>query len=198
MSTANNDNFLIKRIAKGDQTGLGDLYDRYKALVFSIAFNVLGNMEDAEEVTLDVFSKIWEKAESYTNKRGTVRVWIAIIARHRSIDVLRRRNIRLTSQSPKWADACLDCLPASGDNPGDNLDMAIARKTISDALAQLPTRQKDALSLAYFRGFSHSQIAELLSEPLGTVKTRIRSAMKTLRKITMDEKMDLPNKSKIK
>ena len=188
LPTNNNDKFLLERIAKGDQTGLSDLYDRYKILVFSIAFNVLGNMEDAEEVTLDVFIKIWEKAESYTSRKATVKVWVASIARNRSIDVLRRRNARLTLQSPKWADACLDCLPAL-ENPEEDLEMAMAHKAVTDALAQLPESQRDALSLSYFRGFSHSQIAEALSEPVGTVKTRIRSAMQTLRKIlTVDKK----------
>ena len=76
LPTNNNDRFLLKRIAKGDQTGLSDLYDRYKTLVFSIAINVLSNTEDAEEVTIDVFSKIWEKAESFTSGRATVKAWM--------------------------------------------------------------------------------------------------------------------------
>ena len=192
MPTRKNDNFLLERIVKRDPAGLNDLYDRYKTLVFSIAFNVLGNTEDAEEVTIDVFSKIWEKAESYTSRKATVKVWVASITRNRSIDVLRRRNTRLTSQSPKWADACIDCIPAL-ENPEIDLEMATAHKAVTDALAQLPERQRDALSLAYFRGFSHSQIAEALAEPLGTVKTRIRSALQTLRKIMMEDKNARPN-----
>ena len=67
--TNKNDKYLLERIAKGDPAGISDLYDRYKTLVFSVAYNVLGNMEDAEEVTIDVFSKVWEKAESYTPKK---------------------------------------------------------------------------------------------------------------------------------
>ena len=192
MPTRKNDNFLLERIVKRDPAGLSGLYDRYKTLVFSIAFNVLGNTEDAEEVTIDVFSNIWEKAESYTSRKATVKVWVASIARNRSIDVLRRRNTRLTSQSPKWADACLDCIPAL-ENPEKDIEMAMAHKAVTEALAQLPKRQRDALSLAYFRGFSHSQIAEALAEPLGTVKTRIRSALQTLRKIMMEDIKERPN-----
>lgn len=183
-----NDKVILERIVRGDSTGLSDLYDRYKTLIFSIAFNILGNNEDAEDVTIDVFSKIWEKAESYASRRATVKVWIASIARNRSIDALRRRNARLTLHSPKWADACLDCLPAL-ENPEEDLEMAMVRKTITEALAQLPENQRDALSLSYFKGYSHNQIAEALSEPLGTVKTRIRSAMQTLHKLlTVDKK----------
>ena len=161
MPANKNDKYLLERIAKGDPAGISDLYDRYKTLVFSVAYNVLGNMEDAEEVTIDVFSKIWEKAESYTSPKATVKVWVARIARNRSIDMLRRRNVRLTSQSPKWADACLECLPAN-ENPEEDLEIAMAHRAITDALAQLPANQRDALSLAYFRGYSHSQIAEIL------------------------------------
>lgn len=180
------DKYLLERIAKRDPAGLSVLYDRYKTLVFSVACNVLGNMEDAEEVTIDVFSKVWEKAESYTPQKASVKVWVARIARNRSIDVLRRRNVRLTSQSPTWADSCLDCLPANG-NPEDDLEMAMAHRAITNALAQLPPNQRNALSLAYFRGYSHSQISEILGEPLGTVKTRIRSALQKLRKIMGDD-----------
>lgn len=183
----NNDKDLLKSIAEGDPSGLSDLYDRYKTLVFSIAFNVLGNIEDAEEVTIDVFNKVWEKAESYTSKKASVKVWIASIARNRSIDALRRRNTRLTSQSPKWADACLDCIP-SPKNPEKELETAMDHRLITNALPQLPASQRDALSLAYFMGYSHSQISEILAEPLGTVKTRIRLALQTLRKILMDDK----------
>lgn len=186
MITNKNDKYLLERIAKGDPAGISDLYDRYKTLVFSVAYNVLGNMEDAEEVTLDVFSKVWEKVESYSSPKATVKVWIASIARNRSIDVLRRRNVRLTSLSPKWADACLECLPAH-ENQEEDLEMAMAHRAITNALAQLPSNQRDALSLAYFRGYSHSQIAEMLDEPLGTVKTRIRSAVQKLRKIMSDD-----------
>ena len=181
-----NDIFLLEKISQGDQSGLSDLYDRYKTLVFSIAFHFLGNREDAEEVTLDVFSKVWEKAATYNTRKATVRTWLTKIARNRAIDLLRRRNARFTIQNPTWADACLDCLPASED-PESNLEMAVIHKEMTDALAQLPQNQRDTLALAYFKGLSHSQIAEALAQPLGTVKTRIRSALQTLRKIMADK-----------
>ena len=180
---------------KGDPSGLSDLYDRYKTLIFSIAFHVLGNREDAEEVTLDVFAKVWEKATAYTARKATVKTWLTTIARNRSIDLLRRRNTRFTGQNPTWTEACLDCMPAL-DDPEASLELAAMHREVNDALARLPTNQRDALALAYFKGLSHRQIADTLQEPLGTVKTRIRSAMQTLRKILLTEKKDTLLKSK--
>lgn len=189
MPVFKDDSSILSRVAQGESSGLNDLYDRYKTLVFSIALHVLGNREDAEEVTLDVFSKVWENAGDYIAKKATVKTWITAITRNRAIDLLRRRNVRFNAQNPAWADACLDCMPAS-DDPAGSLEMAVAKKQVTDALAQLPANQREALSLAYFRGFSHSQIAEELAEPLGTVKTRIRSALQTLRKTMLNHKKD--------
>lgn len=191
LPTDNHDIVLLERIAHGDADGLSELYDRYKTLIYSIAYHVLGNAEDAEEVTLDVFGKIWEKANAYTAQKASVKVWMTSIARNRSIDMLRRRKTRFTSQSPKWADACLDCMSA-GDDTQATLETAMMHQTMADALDRLPANQREALALAYFRGLSHSQIAETLSEPLGTIKTRIRSALQTLRKIILNEKKDPP------
>lgn len=181
------DNFLLERIVNGDQTGLRKLYDRYQTVVFGLAFHVLGNREDAEEVTLDVFTKVWEKADVYTAHKANVRTWLTAITRNRAIDLLRRRNIRFTAQSPTWADACLDCMPAPDDQEA-SLDLAILRKKVADALVQLPSNQREVLALAYFRGLSHSQIAKELAAPLGTVKTRIRSAMRKLRNLIVNDK----------
>lgn len=189
MPVFKDDSSILARVAQGESSGLNDLYDRYKTLVFSIALHVLRNREDAEEVTLDVFSKVWENAGDYTAKKATVKTWITAITRNRAIDLLRRRSIRFSAQNSGWTDACLDCMPAS-DDPSRSLEMAVAKKHVTDALAQLPVNQREALSLAYFRGFSHSQIAEELAEPLGTVKTRIRSALQTLRKTMLNDKKD--------
>jgi RNA polymerase sigma factor (sigma-70 family) len=172
---------LLRQVAKGDQDALARLYDRYKVLVYSIAHNVVGNREDAEEIAIDVFSQIWEKAGSYNPERASVTAWISSLARYRSIDTLRRRTSRFNLHNPKWSDACIDCMP-SQDNPLEDVETALTQKEVSVALAELPANQKEALSLSYFKGLSHGQIAEALNEPVGTVKTRIRSAMQSLRK----------------
>ena len=187
MNAYKKDSALLADIARGESDGLTSLYDRYKTLVFSIALHVLGNREDAEEATLDVFGKVWEKAGDYSERKASVKTWLAAIARNRAIDVMRRRNTRFTAQSPTWADACLDCMPASEDQHA-SLEMAAMHKEMVDALSRLPANQRDALALAYFRGLSHSQIADELGEPLGMVKTRIRSALQTLRNSLLDPK----------
>lgn len=187
MTAFKDDRSLLESIARGDSTGLGELYDRYKTLVFSIAFHILGSREDAEEATLDVFSKVWERAADYNARKATVKTWLTRIARNRAIDLLRRRNARFTGQNPAWADACLECMPGS-DDPAGHLEKAELHQEVTRALARLPENQREALSLAYFRGFTHSQIAEALAEPLGTVKTRIRSALQTLRNSMLRDK----------
>lgn len=189
MPAPKEDTFLIESIAGDDPNGLSDFYDRYKTLVFSIAFHVLGNREDAEEVTLDVFATVWERADAYNARKATVKTWLTTIARNRAIDLLRRRSTRFSQESPAWADACLDCMPGS-DDPQASLEQAGMHKEMTDALARLPENQREALALAYFKGLSHRQIAEALAEPLGTVKTRIRSALQTLRKIMVNDKIN--------
>lgn len=179
---------LLRQIASGDQGALASFYERYKNLVYSIAVNVLGSREDAEEVTIDVFSQIWEKAGSYNPERASVTTWISSLARYRSIDALRRRASRLNPHSPKWSDACLDCVPAP-DNILEDAETALTQKEVSKALAELPENQREVLSFSYFRGMSHSEIAEVLNEPVGTIKTRIRSALQSLRKKLLEPRM---------
>lgn len=192
LATDNDDTVLIGRIARGESKGLSDLYDRYRTLVYSIAYHVLGNSQDAEEATLDVFGKIWEKAGQYEARKAKVRAWLASIARNRSIDMLRQRHTRFSVQSPQWSDACLECMPADDDSQ-TALETAVMQKTMADAMQRLPANQREALWLAYFKGMSHSQIAEALAQPLGTIKTRIRSALQTLKQIVLNEKEKLPD-----
>jgi RNA polymerase sigma-70 factor (ECF subfamily) len=142
---------------------------------------VVGSREDAEEITIDVFSQIWDKAGSYNPERASVTAWISIVARYRSIDTLRRRVSRFNLHNPKWSDACIDCMPAQ-DNPLEDVETALTQKEVSEAIAEVPANQREALSFSYVKSLSHAQIAEALNEPVGTVKTRIRSAMQSLRK----------------
>ena len=182
------DRKLIQQIGIGDPKAFGILYDRYKALIFSLAIKIAGSNETAEEITLDVFTQIWENADKYYPEKGTVKGWIASIARYRSIDLLRRRKVRLDINLPQWSDVQLETLP-SNDNPGEALELEITRHKVSDAINSLPEDQQKALSMAYFQGYTHHQIAEVLNEPLGTIKTRIRLGLQKLRQIFKDEKI---------
>ena len=174
-----NDTALIRLAANGDPDALSQLYDRYKSLVFSLALNVVSSHETAEDITIDVFTRVWEKADTYRPEKSTVKRWISSIARYRSIDVLRRRNIRLNSHNPQWSDFSPDTLSA-GENPEEVMELALVRRKVTEALSRLPEEQKKPLALAYFMGYSHQQIAEALNKPLGTIKTRIRLAIHKL------------------
>ncbi|MBW2705060.1 MAG: sigma-70 family RNA polymerase sigma factor, partial [Deltaproteobacteria bacterium] len=161
-------------------------YDRYKTLVFSLAIKITGSHETAEDITLDVFTQIWKNADKYHSKKGSVKGWIASIARYRSIDTLRRRKVRSDINRPQWSDVQLETLP-SNDNPGEALELEETRHKVSGAIAKLPEDQQKVLAMAYFKGYSHRQISAALDEPLGTIKTRIRLGLQKLRRIFKDE-----------
>ena len=177
---ANEEPLLLQRIAREDQTALGILYDQYGRLIFSIACQILGDDVLAEEVTQDVFLQVWKKAESYNAVQGKVITRLTSIARHRAIDMLRRRNIRPEGRSVAWEECCEDHMDdALAVEPG--LIDSESRQHLLQALAGLPQDQREALSLAYFNGLTQQEIASHLQEPLGTVKTRIRLALIKLR-----------------
>lgn len=181
------DHFLIQQIVAGNSEVLGVLYDRYKSLVFSLAINITGSYETAEDITIDVFTQVWNKAGTYRSEKAPVKQWITSIARYRSIDVLRRQKNRPNSHNPRWADLAPDSMAADDPNPGEAFKQAQIRHKIREALATLPAEQRNALALAYFKGYTHRQIAETLNEPLGTIKTRIRLALQKLCQIFIDQ-----------
>ncbi len=165
---------------------LSELYDRYHRLVFSLALNSVADYATAEEITLDIFTRIWEKAETYRPDQAKVTTWLLSMTRHRAIDRLRQRNTRLERDSVSWADP-LSSTNLSVNSPEEVVEQSLQRERIRAAIAQLPAEQKQALALAYFKGYTHQQIAELLQQPLGTIKTRLRSAMQKLRHLLPDE-----------
>lgn len=173
------DNGLVERIAAGEEQALEILYDRYKGLIYSLMLQMLGDRGQAEEVTLDAFTRIWQQAAVYRASRAAVKTWLVNIARNRAIDVLRMRRSRVDGNSAMWADGELDLL-VDGGTPEQNVTERDMRGRVRAAIAELPEEQRSVLALAYFEGFSHSQIAERLQQPLGTVKGRVRTAMRAL------------------
>jgi len=177
---------LIRLIAKAETGALEELYDRYNRLVFSVALAIVTDRSIAEEVTLDVFVRVWKGAATYHAERARVSTWLAAITRHHAIDILRGQRSRLDQSS-----LYLNELPWQKESeipgPQEDAENDLQRARIRQAVAQLPADQRDALMLAYFKGYSHRQIAELLEEPLGTVKTRIRLAMQKLRELLAEE-----------
>lgn len=174
------DQTLMTRMAAGDERALEMLYERYKRLVFGLVVHILRDPEAAEEVTLDVFLRAWTRASGFRSERASVKTWLVSIARHAAIDRLRRRSSRPDEKAPEWADDALASLSADSDVEGDVAQRELRQK-VQAAIHHLPAEAQQALALAYFQGLSHSEIAQTLNQPLGTVKSRIRSAMLKLR-----------------
>lgn len=188
--TALDDAHLMLQVAARETAALGELYDRFGRLVYSMAYNVLSDGALAEEVTQDVFIKVWEKGETYQPDQGRVGAWLTSLTRNRAIDIYRSRKVRPEGNLAGFP------VEEALDLPDDaNVEAAVEaqdrRRRLHKALAQLPEAQRQALSYAFFRGYSHGEIAEALKEPLGTVKTRIRLAMQKLREL-LGEELSLP------
>ncbi len=175
----NSDVELLRRVAAGDQDALLTLYDRYGRLVYSLAYRMLQDHQLAEEVTQDVFTRVWQSAASFDPERSSFTTWLTSITRNRTIDVLRRRRVRgLTGAG----EAELNTAITRADerlSPEFHLEALAVR----EALAQLPETQREVLELAYFQGMTQREIAEYLNIPLGTVKTRMRLGMIKLREL---------------
>ena len=180
------DEKLVSLIAQAHEQALAQLYDRYNRLIFSLALAIVNDRESAEEITLDVFMRVWQKAGTYRVEQAKVSTWLTHIARHHSIDVLRRRAARLDQSAVHGEDAIRN-MESSQPGPQESAELSSRRARIQAALAQLPAEQKQALLLAYFGGYTQSQIAEMLAQPLGTIKTRLRLAMQKLREFLKEE-----------
>lgn len=183
------DEVLIRLIAVENADSLGELYDRYNRLIFSLALNIIGDRQTAEEITLDVYTLVWKKAEQYRPERAKVSTWLTKITRNRSIDELRRRGSRPEQHNVDLFELSPSKIPLE-DDLEEIANISFRRDRVRSAVSQLPEDQKVALQLAYFRGYTHRQIAETLDQPLGTVKTRIRLAMIKLRKLLSDEDIE--------
>jgi RNA polymerase sigma-70 factor (ECF subfamily) len=181
-----NDETLLRLVASSQESALSELYDRYSRLVYSVALNTLSDAERAEEVTQDVFIRVWEKAQTFDASQGKVVTWLASIARHRSIDLYRQSHSRSEDTIIHWQEAELIDPPDEQDVEWE-VDLSQRQQRIRRAVAQLPPEQRQALGLAFFQGLSHPEIAAALGEPLGTVKTRIRLGMQKLRTMLQDE-----------
>ncbi len=174
------DNQLITLISNGEKEALDVFYNRHARSVFSLARYMLRDTTLAEEATQDIFVNLWLKASSYNPQRGKPKAWFMSIAHHRIIDLIRARKRHLQSTN-EVSHELLDLHPSSGPGTEELAYRNLARETIIKALASLPSEQREVLVLAYFEGYSQSEIASKLGQPLGTVKTRVRLGMQKLR-----------------
>lgn len=168
------DQTLLGRVAAGDESALAALYDRYAGAVYSLTHRILRDTGAAEEVVQDIFYQLWRSASQFDFTRGSLPGWLLVIARNRAIDRLRGRHRRLVEETvePVTTAMSLDTCTAQAE----------VMAKVTAALGSLPASQREALELAYFEGLTHTEIADRTGEPLGTIKTRLRTAVQSLKK----------------
>lgn len=149
-----------------------EIFDRYSKMIYSVAFRVLNDAGSAEDVMQDVLFKVWREPHTFVEGRGSLGAWLAVVARNRAIDALRRR---------KPSEPVDEVVLAADANLASDVERAAMMKKARAVLAGMPREQQNLVELAFFEGFSHAEIAEKTGSPLGTVKTRIRSALSQLR-----------------
>ena len=176
---------LIRRMALGDESAVGPLYDRYGQVLYALAYRIVGLQADAEEVVAEVFAQAWREAARFDAARGSVGAWLATIGRSRALDMVRARSrrIRITDMAAQSEPDSSPGMSRPQPDPMAQAETAERRRQVAAALETLAPPQREAIELAYFEGLSHSEIAERLQEPLGTVKTRVRLGMQKLRDV---------------
>lgn len=175
------DEELMQRLAYRDLVAFRALYDRYGNLVYSAALRVVRDAHIAEDMVQEIFLRIWRKPESYVAQRGRFVTWLTSVTRNRAVDEVRSRGRRFRHETASPEEQERE-LPASEQNdPALTAELSDQRRLIIAALTQIPAEQREIIELAYFGGLTQQEIAERLSQPLGTVKTRIRLGMQKLR-----------------
>jgi RNA polymerase sigma-70 factor (ECF subfamily) len=169
----NDDADLLRRIENGEDQAMARLFERYSKIVYSVSLRVLKDPAGAEDVMQEIFMQIWRSPNSFVAAKGSLGGWLSVVARNRSIDTLRRKR-----PSEEIEDISL----ASPFNLADDSERNLLMERARAAVVLLPAEQRKTLEMAFFDGLTHSEIAEMTGEPLGTVKTRIRSGLLTLRK----------------
>ena len=175
----------VARVAEGDAVALRDLYDRYGRVVYSFAYRLTHDATLSEECVQDVFVALWRRAGDFDPTRAKLTTWLFVVARNRAIELGRQKARR-----PELRD---DLEPVgSSPDPADLIAVADESQRVAEAMAELPEEQLAVLRLSYFDGLSHSEIAEVIGIPLGTVKGRMRLALERLRSLsdTYDLQMD--------
>lgn len=163
----------VARLRTGDESAMQVLYDRYAPVVYAVALRVLADTGAAEDVLQEVFLQLWRKPQSFDASRGSMAGWLAVIARHRAVDHLRKR--RPTTDISEIVVAVDADLEGAAERHQ-------ALEKVRKALGAMAAEQRSALEMAFFEGLTHVEIAERTGAPLGTVKTRIRAGLGALRK----------------
>ena len=182
------DERLVNALETRDTRALESLYDRYGDYVYSVCLRMVGDVQLAEDLTQEVFLRLWRRPDLYDGRRGRFVTWLLSVARNRSIDERRSRGRRFRHEAPPSLASEEMLASASTEETGDAAVLSDERVVIQRALALLPPEQRLAIQLAYFGGYTQQEIARGLQQPLGTVKTRIRLGLQKLRLVLIDQR----------
>lgn len=185
------DDELMDRLPGQDIGAFEELYDRYGDLVYSVSLRVVGDSQVAEDVTQDVFMRVWRRPDQFDVTRGKFVTWLLSVTRNRSIDQRRSQSRRMRHEQLPTPDEEEDVLPSDDprDDPAHVTVLSEQRAAVRKALEVLPPEQKLAIQLAYFGGLTQQEVATKLGQPLGTVKTRIRLGMQKMRVALEDRRV---------
>jgi RNA polymerase sigma-70 factor, ECF subfamily len=174
---------LVERMIAGDESALSTLYDRYSSMLFSMLVRILKDTSAAEEILQDLFLQLWRNPSRFDPSRGSLPAWLLVIGRNRAISRLRSRERREVSEDSEGFS--MESIPSPGNIEEEAQRSQLAQR-LKSAMATLPPEQREAVELAYFEGMSQTEIATRTGSPLGTVKSRVRTAMQSLKQIFGD------------
>jgi RNA polymerase sigma-70 factor, ECF subfamily len=181
---------LLHAVARNEEGALTTLYDRYRLLLFGLLVRILNSRDEAEDVLQEVFLQVWRRAADFDETRGRPFTWLVTLTRSRAID-----RLRVMASRQRLVDSAKSQVGGEATDAAFDTFLAEQREIVAHALATLPEEQRRTLRLAYFEGLTQSEIAAKLGSPLGTVKTRMRAGMTTLREL-LSEQLPSPFGSK--
>jgi RNA polymerase sigma-70 factor (ECF subfamily) len=175
------DEALIALLERGQEDALAELYDRYGQVAYSLAFRMLRNETLAEDAVQEAFLTVWRKAAAFVPERAKASTWLLTIVHRRAVDLVRREERRRTEPFAEGVEAA-----SAEGSAADVAWLRLQRERVQDALRRLPDEQREALELAYYGGFTQSELAERLGQPLGTIKSRMFAGLSRLRELLGD------------
>ncbi len=180
---ARKDKRLFERIRQGDQRALAEMYDHRSSLVYSLVLSIVGNVSDAEEVTQEVFFKMWRNSKSFDSAKGSALAWLVTLTRRQAIDRTRSKSYKSQSRSVELSVQIDESISSKHySNPTNEMLLRLQTGEVTIALKNLNEKHLEVINLSYYQSMSHSEIATHLKSPLGTVKSRLREAVNNLRK----------------
>jgi len=183
------DEALLSAIAGGAVWAMDSLYQRYSRILYSLAYRMVADHQIAEDLLQDAFLSVWKRSTSFSPQAGAARSWLISILHHRAIDHLRRVRRRSSMQEAPLEEIELD-ETTSGSDVWDEAWRSIQSSQVRAALMKIPTEQRMVIELAYFQGWTHTEIAEGTQIPLGTVKARMRLGLNHLKRALLEEGID--------